>query len=339
MLNYCDYITKTTKMNKFYIIILSLLLSLPLSAQVEKKVIIEHFTNTKCGICANKNPALYETLGEYPQLLHIAYHPSAPYADCVFSMHNPAENDERANYYNVFGGTPRAVIQGVALPVQTPLVNTSNIEMQLGMTSDFKVTIDNNQVSGDDHKVNVQIERVSVTHNEEIFVYIALAEKEISYNAPNGETMHYDVFRKKLTEEIIDLVSVGSMVNYVLGYSMHPDWNPNEIYAYIVINSTLSSEVLQSESSLTSISGIYNNSVVEVKNILYPNPASSTLNINIAYIDKVEKIELYSILGNKVKAFNTDDIMDISDLVDGIYFARITDKNSNITSARIIKGQ
>ncbi len=326
-------------MNKYYTIILSLLLSFSLGAQVEKKVIIEHFTNTKCGICASKNPALYETLGDYPQLLHIAYHPSAPYSACIFSMHNPVENDERANYYNVFGGTPRAVIEGVALPIQTPLVRTANIEMQLGMTSDFKVTIDNTQVSGDNYKVTVEIERVSLTHSEEILVYIALAEEEIAYNAPNGETMHYDVFRKKLHEETIDLVSVGSVENIVLDYSMHPDWNPDQIYAYIVINSMISDEVLQAESSLTSIAGIGNNSVVEVKNILYPNPASTTLNIKTEYIEVIKKIELYSILGNKVKEFYPNEIMNISDLTEGIYFAIITDNNGNLTSSRVIKSR
>ncbi len=129
------------------------------------------------------------------------------------------------------------------------------------------------------------------------------------------------------------------MVNYVLDYSMHPDWNTDEIYSYILINSTLSDEVLQSESSLTSISGISNNSVVEVKNILYPNPASTTLNIKTEYTEVLKKIELYTILGNKVKEFSPNNRMDISDLPDGIYFAIITDNNGNLTSSRVIKSR
>ena len=32
------------------------------SAQVERTVIVEHFTNTRCGICAFRNPAFYENL-------------------------------------------------------------------------------------------------------------------------------------------------------------------------------------------------------------------------------------------------------------------------------------
>ncbi len=308
-------------------------------AQVEKKVIIEHFTNTKCSTCASKNPALFHTLEDYPQVLHIAYHPSSPYSACVFNMHNPEENDERANYYEVFGSTPRAVIQGVALPLQTPMVKVDNIEMQLGMTSDFKVTMDNSQVNGDDYKVTIDIERVSATHTEEVLVYVGLAEKVIAYNAPNGETMHHNVFRKNIYDEALELVSVGSSADIVLDYTMHSDWSSDQIYAYIVINSSLSGEVLQSESSLTSISGIGNNSITEVKNLLYPNPASSTLNVNVEYNDDITKIELYSLIGNKVKEFSQFSTMDISDLPEGIYFASITDIDGNIVSARIIKSR
>ena len=254
-------------------------------------------------------------------------------------MHNPEDNDERANYYSVFGSTPRAVIQGVGLPLQTPMVSTANIEMQLGMTSDFKVTVDNTQVSGDDYKVTVNIERVSGTHSEEVLVYVGLAEKEVDYNAPNSESLHHDVFRKKLHNEALDLVSIGNSEKFVLDYSMHSDWNLDQIYAYVVINSTSSDEVLQSESSLTSIAGIGNNAVVEVKNILYPNPSSSTLNINIKYTEVVSKIELYSLIGNKVKDFSPNSTMDISDLPEGIYFATITDNYGNVTSTRIIKSR
>ena len=76
-------------------------------SQVEKTVVVEHFTNTKCGICASKNPAFYDVLNDYPNVLHIAYHPSSPYSTCAFSMHNHAENDARANYYGVYGPTPQ----------------------------------------------------------------------------------------------------------------------------------------------------------------------------------------------------------------------------------------
>src|SRR5688572_14710898 len=92
-------------------------------AQTPRQVIVEHFTNTRCSICASKNPGFYSLLhGSYPQVLHIAYHPSAPYSNCYFSLQNPTENNSRTNYYGVYGSTPRAVIQGNVIPIKTPLV-------------------------------------------------------------------------------------------------------------------------------------------------------------------------------------------------------------------------
>lgn len=326
-------------MNKLYTLILTLFLSFSLLAQVDKKVIIEHFTNTKCGICASKNPALYQTLEEYPQTLHIAYHPSAPYSSCIFSQHNPVENDDRANYYGVFGGTPRAVIQGDVLPIQTPLVKVNDIDSRLGMTSDFKVTISNTQVLGDNYSVMVEIERVSGNDGDEIIAYIGLAEKEIAYNAPNGEDIHHDVFRKMLYNETLDVNPIGNIMNIELDYSMHTDWISDQIYAYIVINKATSTEVLQSESSLTSPSSISDNSLGDVKTILFPNPVTSQLNIKAEYSNKVRTIELFSIVGNKVKELYPDTNMDVSDLPDGIYFAMITDDQNNQYTTRLIKSQ
>ena len=109
-------------MKKQLTLALSVLLFFPIFAQVEQKVIIEHFTNTRCGTCANKNPAFYETLANYPQVLHVAYHPSSPYANCAFNQQNKEDNDARTHFYNIYGGTPRAVVQSDVIPTQNPLL-------------------------------------------------------------------------------------------------------------------------------------------------------------------------------------------------------------------------
>ena len=78
-------------------------------------MLVEHFTNTYCSVCASKNHGFYANLWRYPQVWHVAYHPSSPYAACPLSMANVPENDARTNYYGVYGGTPRLVIQGAVV--------------------------------------------------------------------------------------------------------------------------------------------------------------------------------------------------------------------------------
>src|SRR4051812_23780642 len=92
-------------------------------AQVPKKIVVEHFTNTNCSICASKNPGFYANLSSQPNIQHIAVHPSSPYPACMLSQHNVTENDARTNYYGVYGSTPRFIINGELI---APSVNLDN---------------------------------------------------------------------------------------------------------------------------------------------------------------------------------------------------------------------
>ncbi len=319
--------------------LVALLLTVSISAQVEMKVVIEHFTNTKCGVCANKNPALYSTLEDYPQVMHIAYHPSSPYSTCIFNQHNPIQNDARALHYDVYGATPRAVIQGDVLPIQSPMVMVSDIESKLGMVSDFKVTITNSVVSGDEFKVNFNVELVSGEGNKEITVYVALAEEEVNYNAPNGEDLHHDVFRMMVRQDNLVLNKVGDSEGDEVSYTMDPEWVSDQIFAYIIIQDPDTKEVLQSGSTLTSVSSVSNGSITESDLILYPNPVSNQIYVQPEFANKIEKIQLYSLVGSIVREFSPNSDIMVSDIPDGIYFARIITNDNQVLVERILIGR
>ena len=93
------------------------LVSLALSAQtsVKKYVLLEHFTNSKCSVCASKNPAFFTLIDQYPNdVHHVSIHPSTPYSTCVFYQSNTTENEARADFYNI-PGTPRVAVNGTLL--------------------------------------------------------------------------------------------------------------------------------------------------------------------------------------------------------------------------------
>lgn len=326
-------------MKKAYTLIFAILLSLPILAQVEQKVIIEHFTNSRCSTCASRNPAFYQTLEDYPQVLHIAYHPSSPYASCIFSQHNPTENDNRAYFYDVYGGTPRAVIQGEVIPVQNPMVSAEQIDAHLGMMSDYRLSTTNTKVSGNTYKLSFEIERVSGTDWETVLVFAGLAEEEIQYDAPNGEKLHHDVFRKRLFYDTANVNPVGNKKTWEFEYTMHADWVVDEIYSYVIIQDMNTQAVKQSASSLDSPTFIGDKAIEEVRNLFYPNPVSNSFSIQAAYANQVEKVEIFSMVGTKVKEFRNSTRMDISDLPDGLYFAKLTDHNKNQYSTRLVKSQ
>lgn len=326
-------------MKRNYFSLLLLIFSLTSFAQLENTVIVEHFTNTRCSVCASKNPAFYSVMDNYSQVLHIAYHPSSPYSNCLLSQHNPQENDSRANYYDLYGSTPKLVLQGQNLPVQTPLIRTEDIESQLGMTSDYKLSVILTLISGDDYKAELEVERVSGNTTDDLLIYVGLAEKQLNYEAPNGEDVHYDVFRKMLTDENISLPNIGEIKNYSLEFSMHTDWVEEEIFAYAIIQDANDKSVFQSGSSYQSPSAISNETINEVTSVFYPNPSSGLVNIQSEYLNEIKKIEIYSLMGRKVKEVNNINNLDINDLTEGMYFAKITNHNNEVYSSRLIKKQ
>ena len=324
-------------MKTYYIIILAILFSFPVVAQLERKVIVEHFTNTRCGICAARNPAFFQTLDEYQQVLHIAYHPSSPYVSCDFSQHNPTENDSRTNFYNIYGGTPRVVIQGEVVPPGNPLISPEKIDEHLGKNSNYRVSVSKSFVSGDTYKMTIEIERVGGTDAETILIYSGLAEKEVHYSAPNGEDLHHDVFRKTMFYDTESVNTNDDIKIIEMEYTAHEDWDENEIFAYAIIHNNETMEVEQSASSLDSPTGILKPVISNIDNLVYPNPASDVIKIRDEYIDTFVQAELYAITGNRVGVFTNLKQIDVSGLTNGMYFLKLTDKDNKQYSTRVLK--
>ena len=115
-----------------------------LSAQVTRNVVVEHFTNTRCGICGSRNPGLFGNLKTSPEVLHISYHPSRPYSSCVLNKHNVSGNDDRAKYYGVYGSTPRVVVEGTAKGNGESFTDKALFSAELGKTTpiDIQLTTD-----------------------------------------------------------------------------------------------------------------------------------------------------------------------------------------------------
>lgn len=308
-------------------------------AQVERTVIVEHFTNTRCGICASKNPAFYEVLDEFPDVLHIAYHPSSPYAACIFSAHNPSENDARTNFYGIYGGTPRAVLQGNVVPVQSPLVSAGDLEAVLGGNSDYMITLSQDQVNENMVDTRIVVKRVSGS-GEMTRLYAVIAEKEVGYEAPNGENLHHDVFRKVLIDEDIDLQNINDSIVLDRSYDIDNEWLDEELFITAMVQDKESKEILQAAASNTLEAGSSSLSESEILNadgLLYPNPAVNHLQIAVTNHIKFVQADFYAMTGNLVKSFKHPVKMDITELPEGIYMVMLTDAKNKMHLTRIVK--
>lgn len=324
-------------MKNLFILIIALYFISPIVAQVERKVIVEHFTNSKCSSCASRNPAFYSTLANYPDVLHIAYHPSAPYVTCIFSQHNPIENDLRTKNYGIFGGTPRAVLQGEVIPIQSTLISAEQIEAALGGTSDYSVVISTVETSMNNFKVTIEIKRESGLTTETLKVFAGLAEKEVHYNAPNGEDLHHDVFRKTIFDNTTNIDEIGQVKTIEYEYATDAEWEEDQMFAYVIIQNNQTNAVMQAGSSYEAPSGITIKKPQEISSIFYPNPTSGLIRIKDEYQNNFVSIEVYDLVGTQLKQFNNSNELNISDLPEGFYLVRLTDLNRLQYTTRIIK--
>ena len=289
-------------MKQKFSLVISLFSFMQIFSQSPRTVVVEHFTNTRCGICASRNPSFYSVLGNYPQVLHIAYHPSAPYSQCYFSLQNVAENDARTNYYNTYGSTPDYFLNGKILPAANPAINNTTIDTALNQTSPVEIRATEELAGSDSMKVVVVVKTTGTTSISTVRMFAGVAENPINFNAQNGETVHYDVFRKALTAAAgnqFALPALNDSAVFEFTYAIKNDWNVNNIYALALIQRDDTKEVLNATKSTRLVSTSVGDMEINEFRV-YPNPFGEELTVDSWQLTIKQPIQVFDIAGRKV---------------------------------------
>jgi hypothetical protein len=319
---------KKSKRMKNVFTSLLLFFAVSIIAQVPKNVVVEHFTNSRCSTCASRNPGFFTNLNNQPNVIHLAIHPSSPYSNCIFSQHNPIENDARTNYYGIFGGTPRIVVQGAAIPAATNYGTASIFTSQAGQMSPFTVRTDLT-VSGGQVTVSVVV-KTEATHNfTDLKLFAAIAEDTIFYNAPNGENEHFNVFRKSVFETngktIQPSMTVGDSVVFTQTLTFDNTWNMNRLESIAILQEVGNKAVVQAATSRNQI-------FTATENILAaPFKIYTAQNQLYFQADNAEnyQIQLFDLQGKMLRQFNSNgnDVWAFEQLKTGVYLVRVQAEN------------
>ena len=178
---------------------------------------------------------------------HIAFHPPYPYNQCSFYQHNTSENQGRAQFYNIFGA-PTIRVQGASTGSSNPLLPQSVLNNYLGQTVPVRVTISEQFINNDFH-VSVTIRSFSTPPTGSYKLYVAIAEREIQFNAPNGESLHHNVFRKMLPDlngTSLTLPATGTEATYNFSVPLNGAWNIAQLYGLAWIQETTTNDILNS---------------------------------------------------------------------------------------------
>jgi hypothetical protein len=316
-------------MNKFFKLGLILLFTTPLSIEaqnVKKYVLLEHFTNTLCGICAGTNPAFFNAINveNNKNIHHVSIHSNIPYNTCKFYVANKTEQDDRATFYSL-PGTPRVAVNGAAL-INAANVSAASITTSATETSPLSVKVtETTSASGASRNATISLKTVGALPAGTHKLYIAIVEKKVDYAGPNGETVHHNVFRKWINSSDVTLGALNAEVSFNYNYTFETGWNTAQIYLLAFVQNNTSKLVLNSGTRFDATSATEEPSV-DAQVSVSPNPTKEKVFLSF---DKItpQYLTVSNAVGQLVERVNalnsTGYELNMSSYASGIYFIKL----------------
>jgi hypothetical protein len=293
--------------------------------QAKRYALLEHFTNTLCSTCASQNPGLFSTISveTNPDLHHISYHWQVPYATCIYYQTNPAPQTERANYYNI-PGSPRVTLNGAA-HTGTPYI-TPPIIQAAATTSPISVKVSETVGTiGASRTVTVKIKSVGSIPSGNHKLYVAVVEKKTNYASPNGETVHYNVFRKFLTNSSGNDIGLTANEQSIF-FDYIPDLGTSaQLYVVAWVQNATTKEVLNSGTRFDGVTATEEASI-DHQITVYPNPTTEKTCITF---DKLtpQYLTVQNLMGDILMSVKLTNSMtydlNLSDFAAGVYLVKI----------------
>ncbi len=314
-------------------------------AQVNQKIMVEHFTNSKCSNCANRNPGLYNNLSNFPDILHLAVYPSSPYIGCLIYQQNDTANDARTNYYGVYGSTPRLVINGNVISPSADYSSSTIFSPYQSLTSPASIRIVQEKFGTDSIRATVIIKTEAINSLGGLSLFVALAEDTVFYTGSNGEPLHYNVFRKSLTSPTGNPLTlpatVGDSLVFTFSSSTKGIWDFTRIYTLAILQQTASKGHVQAEAALASegITGVNPEFSPIGEAAIFPNPGNTFLTILLKKEVENASVKVSNILGEVIKTEShsgKEFFIETRDLKAGIYFISVGDGKKVFLSRKVV---
>jgi hypothetical protein len=204
----------------------------------DRLMIIEFFTSSTCGPCAQNNPTLTAFMSSHdPEIItSIGYHMSwPPPGNDPMYLFNTGDNDGRRSYYGI-NSIPEGRFDG-STPLYSPYSNSTfqyYYDQRINMLSPVSIILTDSAFATDSVKVKATVICETMLTSP-VVVYVAVVENHIHYTSPpgtNGETDFYTVMRKMLPSSSGTQLSLFPGARKVLEFKFRKDpvWNSNEIY-------------------------------------------------------------------------------------------------------------
>ena len=255
------------QMKKTTLILASLMMlfALKVNAQNERVLLLESFTNTGCGPCAQYNPAMDALIANNAgKIAAIKYHVNWPSSNDPMFLHNTGENSARTSYYGV-NSVPHVVIDGNRFSDNPGNLNQSIINQLSVLESpmEMRLTYEVDEVK---NIITVYVMgRASVDLTGSLKLYVGVIEKEIHFTSapgPNGERDFYSVMKKMLptsTGTVLAEMAAGDYFTYTFTWELANIYNMDQLDAIAWVQNTGTKEVYQACKSSQDFAPFYAN--------------------------------------------------------------------------------
>lgn len=218
---------------------------------VNKKVLVEFFTNAGCNPCIAAHHYLDQitdntgaTINDTSVII-VSYHTRYPYSfDSLYRANVPQNEYRSTTYYGVLF-TPQCRIDGVNSGQFSSTNWSAQINAEFKTAKYLNVVLSNSFDPGTDSgNVTANISLVSAMPSSDNVVHILITENNISYiTSPNGITQPDDVMRYMITGQEGESINVGQNTTVTKPYTIAPNWDPDECYITVFVQSVSTKQV------------------------------------------------------------------------------------------------
>jgi len=309
-----------------------------LIAQVDRKVLVEVFTNSHCSQC----PVAHNVIDNYiagpngNKISYIYYHMVYPYNDDPLYWESMVDSDARDNYYNPVSATPQGWFDGTHQGSTSGW--TASLDNLVSTQSPLKIILSGTRNSTQ-FNINAQLTRTGDITDNDLAIHFVVVE-DLFYDGRNSVSNHKHVMRKMLPTPNGQLFSINlnETIDIPQTIDLDPLWDADSLNVVVFVQSIGSKTVYQSETIsyqtlIVSVNDESNN--IPGKFILeqnYPNPfnPATTIKYLIPFAEFVT-IKVYDMLGNEIailvneeKPVGTYEVsFDAKGLSSGFYFYKL----------------
>lgn len=220
---------------------------------VNKKVLVEFFTNSGCFPCIAAHNYLDQITGVTGATLNdtsviiISFHTRYPSITDSLYRANIVQNEARSDYYTI-NSTPQGRLDGVNMGQFSSSTWSSAINQEFKTTKYLNLTLSNAfNPNNDSGIVIAAIQTVSTPpSNQDNVVHVVITESNVPYiTAANGIKYPDDVMRYMITGENGEPISLtlGQTAVVSKSYGLRSNWNEDECYLTVFVQNSGSKQV------------------------------------------------------------------------------------------------